>query len=180
MFANRKNAEQLCEKIEEEVNKTSEDEWKALRKAAVPQENWSKLVTCLQNAACCVFPVAAVTNEYAEIRNERTGLLKQRLEESQKIDEANSDFEIIAERLRYLSKKCRRVRQEAWKKRRSRLTEELYEALRRNRMSEAHVLRVALAGNARGPKKRFYRAPWGRITEEEWKSGLSAPSAEGG
>ena len=51
---------------------------------------------------------------------------------------------------------------------------------RKNNMSEAHKLRVALAGNARGPKKRFYRAPWGRITEEEWKSGLSAPSSEGG
>ena len=90
------------------------------------------------------------------------------------------EMELIKLELALVSRRCRKLMQSAGKKRNEEIIEEMWQQHRKGDMYNVHRLRTKLAGNGRGPKKRFYFAPRASLSIEEWKEGMKAPPAQGG
>ena len=79
------------------------------------------------------------------------------------------------------TRRCRQLRRESQYEKLVQLSEEIHEAWKKGHHSEVHRLRVVLAANGYGIRKRkLYRPPGRRLEEAELTSGLALPGAQGG
>lgn len=149
-----------------------------------PDDAYEALVAVIRESARDYFGGRQTmkTAEYAELARLRTECVRRRrqLRSSAGGEATATQLDEVGQRLKELTKECRRQR-DRWNKAQQRSREALLnEALRRGRMQEAFRLTRLLARTGVGPKRRWYGGARQHMTREEVLAGLGAPAHEGG
>ena len=78
------------------------------------------------------------------------------------------------------TRRAKKFRQQTFAKVRNEWLSEAFHCWKSRRFAELHRLRVKIAQNGRGPKKRDFRAPRANMSLSDWETGLAAEGVHGG
>lgn len=152
-----------------------------LAQDATPDRLYARVAEALHDTAVEIFPASAPADEAYEVRRERMTLLQSRRAMRLQLEHDNADLVGVQLALALVGRRAKRMRRAQWQRHKAQLETELWEAWRQRDFASMHRLRVSLAQNRRGPKRRLYNAvrccpP----SEADWIAFLSKDGPAGG
>ena len=164
--------------LETQILRVGDNTWNEAIEKATPDKIYGHLQDCLVAACVQVFPRNKQKDPSVQaLKDERQALLSERI--SVREQGGNTGFLTMQ-----LTRVTRRLQRLARRFRRTFLRDQIDEtwmAWRARRFHELHALRVTIAGNGRGPRKRhFWSAPTFRPLAGDIIEHLKKPGAEGG